>query len=676
MTALVSGVSFPAFGGGILHAVPPEIDGQMFAVARPACLLSRSLVTVSEDYLEHRLDQVFFNNNEFPLRSVYLLPMPVDTTPRDVVVLVNGVAHPFDMPQDRDLISELRSLVMQVKDPALLELADRTVLRIPGVSLGVKQQVSISVRFRYPSAVEDNSLGLRLSLAGERYSLGPVGELEIRVRFTMDRPVRAVLSPSHQLWIMREAPHRCLVRVRLFGERIREDFVLETTFGSAEPDFHVFTHKAPGKPGYFMAVIVPPLRPHEETEPARDIVFVVDNSGSMKGKWLETAKQCVHASLRKLGSDDRFNVVTIGTKTKRLAPTLMRPTRHNILNAVKFVDSLHTAGGTDLYDGLAQAFELFRSRRRSSAVMLLTDGRSSVGVTDPEQMIERLTRHNRAGARVLALALGSNPSVAFLGKLAAVTKGRLERFSGSESVTELLDRKFGLVAQPILSDLMLTVEGVSINRTYPDPLPEIFRREPLLVLGQYSCTQTARARVKLRARLYGDMTVTEKIVRFPKDDAGHAYLPALLGMRRLADLLETKLTGRISRAQRQTASGLVQQLGFVVPGLPDPGGTDARDTGMPAEVGETLWLLKTSTIPKLVTGSDYVRVGDKVFRQTGTGWTDTGYRPGMTTREVPFMDDSYFALLEARPKIGKYFALSPEVTFTLDREAVRIRMQQ
>ena len=175
----------------------------------------------------------------------------------------------------------LRKLTVSMKDPSLLGLAGASVVVVQPVHIGVRQQKSFRVQYRKPLTLENDALEILLPLDGERYSRGPVGELDIRVKLKMSRPVRTVLSPSHHLTITREAPHRCLVTAKTVGKRVRHDFRLLTTFSGEDLDLRLFTNRSPVKMGHFMAIVSPPIMPGKDKELDKDVVFLMDASGSM-----------------------------------------------------------------------------------------------------------------------------------------------------------------------------------------------------------------------------------------------------------------------------------------------------------------------------------------------------------------------------------------------------------
>ncbi len=174
-----------SFCGGVLHAFPPTLRDEAFAVARPTLLHSRTLVTVSESTIEYDIDQTFLNNNDLPIEGVFLFPLPKGIGPADGEARVDGLSVPLNIVPEDSFFSLLRNWTEAANDAALLELAGKNVLVIKPVTMAVNQQKSFRIRFSQQHSIEDDALELLVSLVGERYSLGPVGTLEFLVRLKM-----------------------------------------------------------------------------------------------------------------------------------------------------------------------------------------------------------------------------------------------------------------------------------------------------------------------------------------------------------------------------------------------------------------------------------------------------------------------------------------------------------
>jgi len=651
-------------GGGILHVFPPTFQEQTFAVARPTVLLSRTEVTVSETYVAYRSDQTFFNDNEFPLEGVFLFPLDKVRFGVKPEVRVNGVPHPSNVVPPEEFFPTLRKYTAAMQDPSLLSLAGRTVLVVQPVNIGVRQQRTFRIQFQQPTCIQDNQFELALPLDGERYSLGPVGEIDILVRFKLSRPLRTIFSPTHHLSIARESPHRCLVSSRGESKRIRNDFRILATFSGEDVDFRLFARKDSAQKGTFMAFIAPPLLTAGEKEPDKDVVFLMDRSGSVGTANLALSKQAVTAALERLRPGDRFNVLTFGTRTSSLEDRLVTANDDNIIRAVRFVNSAVAGGGSDLYNALIAALEQFTSRRRPSMVLMAGDGRPTIGMTSPDEIIENLGRLNKFGARVFALAVGDGADLTFLDKVAQTTRGSSFQLSGKEPFHDELNRFLARISPPTVSQISMSFQDTTAEEVVPNPIPDLFSEEGIIVFGRFTDAQAESGKVRLKAIEKGRPQSFVRTVKFPSEAGdGRHYIPDIWAMRQIALLLERERFKGPERETQDKMARLAREFGFK---MPSGAGRSTADSG------ELFWQFKTSLVPEDVESDLVRRVQGRVFYREGVTWVDAEYRGEAFVQTVRFLSDEYFALLKEHPQLGSFFALGPEIVLVRPTGVLRV----
>lgn len=670
VSALMSGSV--SHSGGILHVFPPSVRDTRYAVARPTVSLSRSMVTVSEFDMECRIEQTFFNDNELPLRGLYILPLEGQEDVDKATVKIDGISVPATIMSGESFFSTLKELTQSMGDPSLLGLAGKTVLVARPVTIGIRDHRTFRVEYAKPVSIRRSHLWVSLPLDGERYALAPVPKQEIKVRFRMSRPVRSIFSPSHHLTVLREAPHRCLVSAESESERVREDFNLLATFSGRELSLSTFFHRSPGKSGTFMALIGPPLESAEARGFNKDLVVLLDCSGSMDARSFESAKSAVLSALGGLAEGDRFNVVTIGTQPEAMAKRLLAADRQNVAAAVRFVSSRKNEGGSDLYNGLRTALEFLSSRERHSVVLLVSDGKSTVGITKPESIVQDTERHNRSRARIFVLALGKQADISTLDRLAAATKGSSLHLPETEGVREAVSRFLGTVSPPRVTDIALECAHFPPSEIAPNPIPDLFGQESLVVVGRYITDSDTVAEVKLKARVNGRPYVVTKSVTLPKVNDAHPYIARLWAMRRIAHLYDQARLKDASSDLTSRISSLANEHGFLAPPSTLLAASPYGSAITGKDPGRLVWSYKTSCAPSEVLSDQFRIVGAKLFRFQQSGWVDTEYLHSLPAKNVRFLSEEYFSLVRENPKIGPYLAMGQNVIFVNDGTAYRI----
>ena len=453
-------------------------------MARPTVLSSKTLVTISESFIDYSIEQMFFNDNDLPLEAVYLYPLDGPSGSSKLEVRVDGASTKGKVIAADEFFRILKGWIEATRDPTLLELAGRDILMISSIHLKPRQQKSFHVQLKVPISIENEELNLFLSLAGERYSLAPVGTLEIIVRSKMARQIRTVFSPTHHITTLREAAHRCIVTVSSRQSPVRTDFRMLLTYSRNDLDFKIFTHRSANQKGFFALFIEPPLTGREMENQQSDVVFVLDRSGSIKPENLAVAKQAMILGLENLRGGDRFNVIAIGSHIEKLANRLIPATSGNIMEAVRFVNAAESEGGTDFYNGVMSALEQFTSRKRTGIIIFAGDGRATVGLTEPEIIQQDITSNNKFKARIYILALGEEADIALLDKIAISSKGGLSHFSGKKDFSQIAQEFIANISPGRISELTLIFSNPKIEDILPERIPDL-RQEGTILFGKY-----------------------------------------------------------------------------------------------------------------------------------------------------------------------------------------------
>jgi Ca-activated chloride channel family protein len=661
--------AYTCFGGGILHVFPPSLQDKSIAVARPTVLVSRTAITVSESYIEYRIDQTFFNDNEFPLAGIFLLPMPERQRAETIDIRVDGVPYPAQIMSPDTFFPVLSELTTSMRDPSLMGLAGKNVAVVRPVQIGIRGQKSFKCQFKIPTHIEKDLLNVYLPLDGERYSLGPVGEMDIWVRMKMERTVRNIFSPTHNLTITRESSNRYLALAKSVEKRIRDDFRVVVSFSAQDPDLQILTHRSPGEKGTFMAMISPPLDMFQNRQPHKDVVFVLDSSKSIGISEFALAKRAIISGLQRLGSGDRFNVLVIDTRPRSMSEQFLAMSEENVAQAVRFVNSVQEGGGTDLCNTLINSVELFSSRRRVPFVVLVGSGRGTVGVTNPDAIIEDLRKYNKFRARIFTLGIGRHLDVALLDRLAASTKGISLNHMGKEDFESLLNRFYSGVAPPNLSDISLEFLDISPEEIEPETIPDQLGTGSVIVLGRYSENHDSQSRVRLKTRVQGRLRTLTSTFDFPEVELNNSFLPGIWAMRRVARLLEKEwLRGTESEHMGQLPL-LAKQFGFKLPPQAvQYGGAQQRHSS------NLLWHFKTS-FSKSDVQADGCRIVDgRLFRLSPNGvWVDQDYHLSSGIRVVEFLGEDYFSLAKESPALGSFMSIGTDIILVHNKQAIRIK---
>ncbi len=411
-----------------------------------------------------------------------------------------------------------------------------------------------------------------------------------------------------------------------------------------------------------MAMILPPTSGAERRDLEKDVVFLLDICGSLSRAMADLSKRAVVRGLEMLQKGDRFNVVLIGTRPTSLSRKLLQASTQNITEAVKFISSAEQRGGTDLYNAVIDGLEQFSSKRRQAVLILVGDGRPTVGICETETIAADVRKFNRARARVFALAMGDRPDMALLDRIAVSAKGKCVPVSGERQIGPALGSFLPIMSAHTGSDLSLKVEGIHTERVLPKSVPDLQRSDAAILVGRYDATSDAAAQVTLQGTAHKGPKPLTKTVTFPEQEVSRPYILSIWAMRRVAELLERQIAGGPDRVPNQEMQDLSIRYGFSLPTetqLESPASATPLGTG---NVDYLLWTLKRSFNPSDAEAQGVRRVHDKVFWWKDGRWIDTAAGNGMPSTSILFLSDEYFEQVRKDDQLAKYFAIGPTVT--------------
>ncbi|MCP3889432.1 MAG: marine proteobacterial sortase target protein [Desulfobulbaceae bacterium] len=266
-------------------------------------------------------------------------------------------------------------------------------------------------------------------------------------------------------------------RLRLSGEVVADrDFVLEwQPKKEAVPNAALFAENRDGNQYMLMMLMPPQIKAQKPL--ARELVFILDISGSMAGASIVQAKAAITLALERMLPQDKFNVIAFNNSSHPLFGVAQTADQHNIAQAQQFVAGLQANGGTEMQPALKLALDGSSHHERLRQVLFLTDG----AVGNEAELLALITR--RLGdSRLFTVGIGSAPNSYFMSRAATLGRGTYTYIGKGSEVQSKMMEVFGKIENPVLSDLAITVNGSEVEmEAYPSPLPDLYLGEPLIV---------------------------------------------------------------------------------------------------------------------------------------------------------------------------------------------------
>ena len=360
-------------------------------------------------------------------------------------------------------------------------------------------------------------------------------------------------SKTHPIEIQRPDIHSARLRLKESATIPNKDFVLRYDVAGKAIQDALLTHRSE-KGGFFTLILQPPERITAEDVTPKELVFVLDTSGSMGGFPIEKAKETMKLALDNLYPSDTFNLITFSGDTRIMFPKPVPATRENLARAQAFLSSTSGQGGTEMMKAIQAALDPSDDQSHVRIVCFMTDGY----VGNDMEIISEVQKH--PNARVFAFGIGSSVNRFLLDKMAEAGRGEVEYVSLNDDGSAAARRFHERVRNPLLTDISIDWGGLPVADVYPQRIPDLFGAKPLVVTGRYSAA--GRASIRLKGKMAGNDFVREIPVEFPETMASHDVLAPLWARARIDNLMGQDYAGAQTGNMTKELKETITQLGI------------------------------------------------------------------------------------------------------------------
>jgi Ca-activated chloride channel family protein len=705
------------YADGFIIPIPPP---DVVRVPPLAIKYHRVSVEIDDQVARTKIDQVFVNDFHRELEGTYIFPLPKGANVTDFAMYIDGERISGELLEREKARRIYQDIVNQMKDPALLEYFDRDMFKIRVYPIPAHGEKRIQLEYSEVLTADAGLVRYHYPLDTERFSSRPLEDVSVYVKIHSQQSMKSIYSPSHEVVIDRKGDHTATVSFEDSHIVPDKDFILYYTVSEKAFGANLLTYKKTRRDGYFMLMLSPGYEVEEYQVLPKDIVFVLDTSGSMRrDRKLQQAQEALIYGLEGLNTDDRFGLVAFSTTVNVFDDVLHKGTEEDIDTAVDFVEQLRARGGTDIYEALKTALELLdEDSNRPKIVVFLTDGRPTVGLTEYTDILQKVRKKNTRRSRIFIFGVGYDVNAHLLDELAEDSKAVSAYIEPKEDLEVIVSAFFDKIDAPILSDLELRIAGAGVYDLFPKELPDLFKGSQLLLLGRY------RNAGEFELVLSGMMDEQEQLFRynlnFPRSDLADDFLPRIWASRKIGYLLDQIRLHGEDRELKEEVIELAKKFGIVTPytsylvteddeidvdsrrrrprrlfqdlsaapppapaGRPRSGQGDTADEmyrAVPEEapalapdftetkegevavrVSKDVQKLKQQTVVSESISNEIRYLGTKTFYFIDQIWIDSDYVEGEKTVKIMYGSDAYFKLLDAEPEIGKYLSLGEKI---------------
>jgi Ca-activated chloride channel family protein len=723
---LLGGISQSRGDGFIIVERPIYIPPVHFPFAPLEVTSHQVNVKIDGQVATTSIDQEFYNPNDQRLEGFYMFPVPKGAHIDKFSMEVGGKSVDAELLPADKARGIYEDIVRKMRDPALLEYAGRDLFKVRIFPIEPRSRKPIKISYTELLRSDAGTVTYLYPLSTEKFSARPIKNLSVKIELNTPEPLASIYSPSHKVEIKRDGPNRAVIGYESKDEKPDTDFQLVYSSDTHDVGLRLITYKPDSDDGYFLLLAAPTVT--NETNPAaKDVVFVVDTSGSMAGAKLQQAQKALRFCVENLNAADRFEIVRFSTEAEPLFRELVPADADHRKRANGFIDDFKPIGGTAIAEALQSALKVRPERSdRPFVVIFLTDGLPTVGTRNPEEIIANIKK--ATGVRIFSFGIGSDVNTQLLDQIAEGTRAFSQYVLANEDLELKVSNFYTRIKEPALTNLKLDLSGsVRISKMYPADLPDLFKGDQLVVAGRYS--GAGDVEVKLTGNVDGrEQTVSYKL-HFDDRKTTDDYVPRLWATRRVGFLLdEIRLHGETAELRDETTE-LARKYGIVTPytaylivededrrRVPmanrsmqsmsadtatrdevakawtafkdkkdgDDGVANARSQNAfkfaqqaPASIAsgasESMRAFAAAApagTPAAARLGQYTQqsrfVNGRAFFQNGNQWIDSNAQNSAQRQRIQFNSEEYFNLLTKHPEAGPWLALGQNVVLKLD----------
>ena len=443
-------------------------------------------MTVRDQVASVAIDQEFINTGSGMIEVEYLFPVPPEAAIDSMTLVVNGKEFAARLLPADEARRIYEDIVRKKKDPALLEYVGFGLYRTRAFPLEPGKPCKVLVTYKSTCRKDRDLVEVWYPLNTEKFSAKTIDSVRVRVDIKAGADIASVYSPTHDLKTERKDARHIIATYEAANALPTTDFQVyyqqaDTNVGATlltwQPDEK--------KDGYFLMLVSPNPRSAADRIVAKNVVVVLDHSGSMSGEKLTQAKDALRFVLKNLNDKDRFNVVFYNDQVDPLFDRLKPAGQHEISEALERIDRMDATGGTNIDEALVSAMGQCTDKDRPSYVLFLTDGQPTVGKTKEADILSDAKAHNKTNVRLFCFAVGYDPNVRLLDKLAADNNGRSDYVKPKEPIERKVSSLYAKIKNPVMTGLDVKVQGLRAREMYPREVGDLFEGDQLVLVGRY-----------------------------------------------------------------------------------------------------------------------------------------------------------------------------------------------
>ncbi|MEH1808588.1 MAG: VIT domain-containing protein [Nostoc sp.] len=457
-----------------------------------------------------RVDVIQSFENPFtqPLEAVYIFPLPDEAAVDDMEIKIGDRIIKGNIKKREEAVAIYEKAKQEGRTAGLLEQERDNIFTQSLANIKPGEQIDVTIRYTESLKFEAGNYEFVFPMVvGPRYipgtSIDSSGDtdqvpdasritppvvlegtrslhnINVTVEIDAGLPISQVRSPSHQLKIEHSGQ---IVRIQLAGEDTipNKDLILRYQVSGKETQSTVLS-QADDRGGHFAIYLIPALEYSTDEIVPKDVVFLVDTSGSQSGDPLQKCQELMRRFINGLNPNDTFTIIDFSDRVRQLSPTPLPNTSENRAQAIAYINNLQADGSTEMLSGIRTAINFPTPVGRLRSVVLLTDGY----IGNENEILAEVQQHLQPANRLYSFGAGSSVNRFLLNRIAEIGRGISRIIRHDEPTEEVAEKFYRQINNPVLTNIQIYWQGDTESPViYPKVAPDLFCEQPLVLFGR------------------------------------------------------------------------------------------------------------------------------------------------------------------------------------------------
>lgn len=502
--------------------------------------------------------QSFENPFTQPLEAVYIFPLPDEAAVDDMEIKIGDRIIKGNIKKREEAQKIYEKAKQEGRTAGLLEQERDNIFTQSLANIKPGEQIDVTIRYTESLKFEAGNYEFVFPMVvGPRYIPGtPIDDsgdtdrvpdasritppvvsegtrtrhnINVTVEIDAGLAISEVCSPSHQLKIEHSGE---IVRIQLAGEDTipNKDLILRYQVSGKETQSTVLT-QADDRGGHFAIYLIPALEYSPDEIVAKDVVFLVDTSGSQSGDPLEKCQELMRRFINGLNSNDTFTIIDFSDRVRQLSPKPLPNTPENCAQAIAYINNLQADGSTEMLSGIRTAINFPTPIGRLRSVVLLTDGY----IGNENEILAEVQQHLQPGNRLHSFGVGSSVNRFLLNRIAEIGRGISQIIRHDEPTEEVAEKFYRQINNPVLTNIQISWHGDTKSPViYPAIAPDLFSEQPLVLFGRKQDRATGNLQI---SGIAAGGKHYEKTFHLKFEETGNIAVAQLWGRACIKDLM-------------------------------------------------------------------------------------------------------------------------------------------